>query len=329
VTFERVNDRIARIAIPLTFFSVPVNVHVVLAERPLLIDCGPRTDDARGLLVAGLAALSLRFEDVSDVIVTHHHIDHGGLLSELVAKGARGWAHEDDLENVLDVSHSITQRIDDYRMLGESWGFSDELGAKVYRHLEYFLELGGLTPREKVTGIAGESVDLAIPGTSLRAIHVPGHSEGQIVLHERDANVLFSADHVLERVTPNPQVYVPPYRGRTTGLEDYVASLEALRFLPRDILVCPGHGAPFRGLHARIDAILVHHAERAEAILRLVERKPKATVLDLAREVWPSLATRDVSLACREVDGPRDKHEKRGRVRRELEGKRLLFGRAA
>jgi glyoxylase-like metal-dependent hydrolase (beta-lactamase superfamily II) len=329
VTFERVNDRVARIAIPLTFFSVPVNVHVVLAERPLLVDCGPRTEDARALLVAGLANLELHLRDVSDVIVTHHHIDHGGLLSELVEHGARGWAHEDDLESVLDVSHSITQRIDDYRTLGESWGFSDELGAKVYRHLEYFLDLGGLTPRDKVSAIAGESVDLAIPGTSLRAIHVPGHSEGQIVLHERDANILFSADHVLERVTPNPQVYVPPYRGRTTGLEDYVASLEALRFLPRDILVCPGHGPPFRGLHERIDAILRHHAERAEAILVLVEKKSKATVLDLARDVWPSLATRDVTLACREVHGHLEMLEKRGLVRRELEGKKLLFERTA
>ncbi len=41
-----------------------------------------------------------------------------------------------------------------------------------------------------------------------------------------------------------------------------MSSLEALRLLPPDILVLPSHGQPFRGLHARIDALVAHHDRR-------------------------------------------------------------------
>jgi glyoxylase-like metal-dependent hydrolase (beta-lactamase superfamily II) len=300
---ELLPDEIGRVEIPLTFFSVPVNVWILRGERVVLIDTGPRTDPSRERLERGLSDLSLRFEDVSDVLVTHHHIDHSGLLAELAARGARGWCHEDELEATADVPGSIERKMAGYRSLAVGWGIPEELVDKLCHHLEEFGELGGVTPLEKMRPIKGDEERLDLPGYHLRAIHVPGHSEGQVVFHDEERNILFSADHVLERVTPNPNIYTPPYRGRTNGLKDYKDSLERLRALPRDILICPGHGTPFRGLHARIDTILEHHEERLGEIRRLLEGGKGHTVLDVARKVWPVLGAGDVGLACREVHG--------------------------
>ncbi|MBI3724204.1 MBL fold metallo-hydrolase [bacterium] len=328
VGFERVNERVARITIPLAFFSVPVNVHVVLAERPLLVDVGPRTDEALERLGAGLDRLSLRLEDVADAVVTHHHVDHGGFLSSLVERSrARAWVHEDDLAQTLDVPGEIRRRAARYREVARLWGLSHEDVAGLARNYEGYAVYGGTTPRERLTPVKDGEL-LAIPGIRLRAIHVPGHSEGQIVLHDEDANALFAADCVLERVTPNPTVYIPPYRGRTTGLGDSLASLERLRSLPRDVLVLPGHGAPFRGLHARLDEIRSHHEERARGILALLAERKEATVVSLAREIWRGLRSEAVVLAAREVHGHLDILEQQGSVAREERDGAWMFRRA-
>ncbi len=326
--FERVSDAVARIAIPLTFFSVPVNVWVIAGERLVLVDCGPRTPEARERLEAGLAKLGRTPDDVAHVIVTHHHVDHGGLLADLVARGAKAWTHEDELENVVDVPGQLERKMEGYGRLALAWGLDQPTRDRVLTVLRGYADFGGVTPRDHVRPLRGGSDVVEVLGARLQAIHVPGHAEGQIVLHVAERNVLFSADHVLERVTPNTAVYVPAYRGRTNGLEDYVASLALLRALPKDVLVCPGHGKPFTGLHARLDQILEHHEERLDEIHLLLTDRPQS-IMGLAQQMWAKLEAKDVTLACREVHGHLEILEERGRARREDRDGLWLFRRAA
>lgn len=329
VPFERFHERIARIAIPIDFFSVPVNVHVLLGERPVAIDAGPKTPVARERVAAGLAQLGIEPGDVAHVVVTHHHVDHLGLLEEWVARGAHAWAHEDELEGCLDVPGSLARRLPAFAAVARAWGYSDESIAQIERDFLGYGELGGRVERDDVTAIRGASAVLPLEGAPrLRAIHVPGHSEGQIVLHDEAANVLFSADHVLERVTPNPALYFPLYRGQSNGLRDYFASLDKLESLPRDVLVCPGHGAPFTGLHARLEEIRGHHGERQAQVRGLLTDKTQ-TVLDLVQQIWPGIGPRHGVLACREIALQLDLLRERGEGRLEVEGDLQQWKRAA
>jgi glyoxylase-like metal-dependent hydrolase (beta-lactamase superfamily II) len=329
VPFERISERVGRVGIPLPFFSVPVNVWIVLAERPLLVDAGPRTDEARARVEAGLAAMGSRPDDIGWVFVTHHHVDHSGLLHEWIARSkATALVHEDDLAAALDVGHATTKRIAGYREAARRWGMSDDMAEKVASGVEWFRKFGGVTPADRARPVAGERTPLEVPGISLTAIHAPGHTEGQALLWDEEARVLYSGDHVLERVTPNPNVYVPLYRGRWTGLAHYVASLEALRALPRDTTVHPGHGASFGDLHARIDETLEHHRARRDQVLAKLEPGPR-TVIEIAFEIWDDLGPRDVALAAREVHGHLDLLEEEGLVARELEGEAWKFRRAS
>jgi glyoxylase-like metal-dependent hydrolase (beta-lactamase superfamily II) len=60
----------------------------------------------------------------------------------------------------------------------------------------------------------------------------------------------------------------------------YLDSLARFRPLPADALVLPSHGLPFRGLHARLDALRAHHDERlAETLDALGEPRSAADLL--------------------------------------------------
>src|SRR5262249_33230055 len=126
-----------------------------------------------------------------------------------------------------------------------------------------------------------------------------------------------TGDHILERLTPNPQAYIPPYHGKDTGLGDYMASLGKLEKLPRDVLVCPGHGATFRDLHARMDAIRQHHVTRATQIADVLGRRDGQTIVDLALQLWDGLKPGPLALAAREVHGHLDMLSLEGRCARE------------
>ena len=46
----------------------------------------------------------------------------------------------------------------------------------------------------------------------------------------------------------------------------FLATLDRFRALPEDTLVLPSHGEPFTPLHARLDALAAHHADRLGAL---------------------------------------------------------------
>ena len=61
------------------------------------------------------------------------------------------------------------------------------------------------------------------------------------------------------------------------ALGDYLRSLAALRRdVAAEVLVLPGHGLPFFGLHARIDALVRHHAERCAIIAEACRPAPQS-----------------------------------------------------
>ena len=66
----------------------------------------------------------------------------------------------------------------------------------------------------------------------------------------------------------------------------YLRSLASLqRDIPDDVLVLPGHGVPFIGLHDRIDELGRHHEARCLAIAQACRQGPR-TAADLVPVVF-------------------------------------------
>ena len=112
---------------------------------------------------------------------------------------------------------------------------------------------------------------ISIGGRSWQVMVGYGHAPEHASLHCEASNVLISGDMLLPRISTNISVMASNPLGDPLGL--FLASIDGFRALPEDTLVLPSHGRPFRGLHARVDQLHAHHAERCEVLLAACRRE--------------------------------------------------------
>ena len=105
-----------------------------------------------------------------------------------------------------------------------------------------------------------------------RCIAGYGHAPEHIALYNQALGVLISGDMLLPRISTN--ISVSHHEPEADPLAMFLASLDRLRELPADTLVLPSHGKPFQGLHARIDQLFAHHADRLAEVLTACRQTP-------------------------------------------------------
>jgi glyoxylase-like metal-dependent hydrolase (beta-lactamase superfamily II) len=159
---------------------------------------------------------------------------------------------------------------------------------------------------------------------SAEVLHLPGHTPGLVCLWAAEEKVLFSDDHLLERVSPNPLLDLegkaePEHK----ALCEYVRSAQRVRQLPVS-LVAPGHGEPFTG-HAEVIDRLLHFYDRRQALILDLLREGAATPAALAPRVFPRAKPSQLYLVLSEVMGNLEVLEEQGRVHRHEREGRILF----
>ncbi len=118
-----------------------------------------------------------------------------------------------------------------------------------------------------------------IGGRDFSVLTGGGHALEQAMLHQASDRLFFAADQVIARISPNVSVH--PVEPDDDPLGTYLHDLRDLRtMVPHDVLVLPGHGLPFHGLHARIDELTEHHALRCARVADSCRAQP-LSVADL------------------------------------------------
>jgi glyoxylase-like metal-dependent hydrolase (beta-lactamase superfamily II) len=136
--------------------------------------------------------------------------------------------------------------------------------------------------------------------------------------------VLFSDDHLLERVSPNPLIDLEGAAEPThKALLEYLRSAERVRALPVE-LVAPGHAEPFSGHVEIIDRLMGFYEKRQQKIVELLQGR-ELTPAELAPLVFPRAKKHQLYLVLSEVMGNLEVLEARGRVRRADTHDRIRF----
>lgn len=252
-----------------------VNVYAVRdGEDVVLIDSGQALDASRRALERALEVIGFGLHHVREFFVTHIHRDHYtqavALRREFGSRIRLGLVEQPSFAAVADptcdrfVSQLLLLRMAGAPALaGQMAGTDDGVPPDLWEHPDEWLEGGSIQLSDRI----------------IEAQHTPGHTRGHLVFRDDEAGICFTGDHVLPHITPSigfePAVTPLP-------LADFLQSLEAVRRLP-DLRLLPAHGAVGRSVHARIDELLEHHAQRLEASRLSVERE--STAADVAREL--------------------------------------------
>ncbi len=212
---------------------------------------------------------------VTRVIGTHFHPDHIGLAGRLAARdGGRIWMTRGEwLTAQLSRADARDTLPDDVVAMRRAAGWSDDqIDASRKEGWGRMQQMVAPLPTGYRRIQDGEAI--AIGGAQWHVVTGCGHSPEHACLINDAQGLMISGDQVLPRISSNVSLGAAEPEGDPLG--DWLASIDKLLGLPDDLLVLPAHGEPFRGLHARLQALRGEHEERLDELAVFLEEPRRA-----------------------------------------------------
>jgi glyoxylase-like metal-dependent hydrolase (beta-lactamase superfamily II) len=217
--------------------------YIVGHGKVAIVDPGPADEThIKSLLDA------VRGETVTHIFVTHTHRDHSPAAASIKrVTGAKTYA-EGPHRSARPLHIGDATR-------AEAGGDRD------------FVPDVALADGEVITG----------PGWTVEAVATPGHTANHMTFALREADILFSGDHVMAWSTT---IVAPP----DGAMSDYMASLEKLARRTEGIYL-PGHGGAVQDA-PRFAAQLIRHRQGREASILNRLAKGPADIPTLVRAIY-------------------------------------------
>ena len=321
-------DGIHSIVLPLTGFGDLLTSNIfVLGRGPVtLIDTGPKFSGSFNALRSGLNSAGFDFPDVERIIITHGHIDHFGMAAMIIREAGHPvpcHIHKDDIWRTKDDYIKKGLWSDEVMDFIRMAGMPDLAVERMKRRSAFFKHF--CDPLERAIPMQ-DGDTFTDTGFCLRVIHTPGHSPGSCCLLEEQSRVLFTGDHIIKHITPNPIMELrrsllsnPGYQ----SLQAYGASLD--KVLDLDVRYgFSGHGEYIDDIKGLIAGYREHHERRKEQILTVLSGK-ELPIYDMVGPLFPDIPENEIFLAVSEVYSHLEVLINEGRARMTKTGTPSLF----
>lgn len=202
------------------------------ATGAILVECGPQSTVQS--LVSGLKSFGYTPADISDVFLTHIHLDHAGAAGWFARQGAQIRVHEVGAPHLIDPQKLLASAARLYGdMMDTLWG-----------------EFIPVSPDKVTVMHDGEVVQVG--GLSIRALNVPGHASHHLAYLIGDA--CFSGD--IGGIRLNPRHYLSlPMPPPDLNLEKWRASVKYIRQYNPGRLI-PTHFGIYTDVRWHLGAVL-------------------------------------------------------------------------
>ncbi len=235
-----------------------------------LIDTGINTQTTRDVWQGLLAD-----QTPAQVIATHYHPDHCGLVGWFSERGAKVFSHADEIEVMQGIwATDEADYVQEFSHWYSQHGLTQEHIAPLNFVGHGYRKTVSALPENGTWHTLDAGDFLCIGGRRFEVLVGHGHAPAMLMLFCADDKLLIAADQVLPRISPN--ISVLPGAPDKNPLASFISSLSALKALPEDTLVLPSHGEPFIGLHGRVDTLLQHHQDRLDALRQVCKTSVQA-----------------------------------------------------
>ena len=194
--------------IDLNFQNFPSSIAVYAIEHSdglILVDCGPVSTLSK--LIQGIEEIGYSIQDVTDVLLTHIHLDHAGAAGTLSQQGIHIHAHPKGTPHLIEPDKLIAS------------------ATRVYGDLMPIL-WGNIQPVDpEKLHILAQDEQLIKNGIKLQTIETPGHAEHHNVYVYND--LCFTGDICGIRIINDKNVILPTPPPEF-HIEKWVSSIERL-----------------------------------------------------------------------------------------------------
>lgn len=308
------NDvKIFPIIVPVKSPLKSVNFYLVKTDNSLLlVDAGMNIDDCWQGLNDTLAENGFTLKDITHMIITHHHIDHVGLINRIVENHQIPvYSHRLSAPRLRREPNYVQKRIEFFADLYAKMGCG-EAGVKQVNYLK--------NAAKKNTGqsITCELHDInELPLNDFQIVETPGHAVDQIALYDETRKTLLSGDLLIEHISSNALVEPDEFGNRMKTLVDHEASLKKIQTLDIE-LVYPGHGQVIEAPNDLIEKRIRGIENKANKFLALLE-KNRLTASELAQHYYKDTYNKQFSLVMSEIIGHLDYLEEKEKVQKNFE----------
>jgi glyoxylase-like metal-dependent hydrolase (beta-lactamase superfamily II) len=270
------------IELPTIFGMKTVNSFLFKHPEPILIDCGENTPESWDALNKGLSENGLQLSDIKKIYITHMHIDHVGMAGRIAQEfGTEIWVNEKSARRVREYIEfsKVTKK------------FTIDITSKLFGvdpndtgfNPMFTSEKSTGRTRDTWTGIPEEHMKVYNIGDSLNlgtekwdVIYMPGHSDTQVIYHQKESKKILSADMLLS-VTPTPfyELTDETKGDRVKGLPIMMNSYAQLNALDFDIAY-PGHYTTITNPKEIIHKQVEHIHKRKLQCLELIKGGDRA-----------------------------------------------------
>ncbi len=294
---------IHRIEIPTPFAVGSMNSYLIEGDPVILIDTGPRTDEALSRLRKGLIRAGYTLEDIDRVLLTHGHVDHTGLAGTIVRenehKGDSSTGvsiHEADSNRVTEYENFTKERVQSYNHIIEIAGVrTDERPHMTAGYLEtYFLKFGESIPD---VFLLEEGTTIKTSIGTLRTMWVPGHSLGSCCFVCKESKIAFSGDHILGTISSNPSLDYDI--SEQISMVSYMESLKRMESLS-GYTVLPGHRDIVTDLSRRVFELQAEYQLKLDQMRDFLSSQPR-TLYWLSRKQFGDYDANSMVLALAET----------------------------
>lgn len=289
-----------------------VNFYLVKRENSLsLIDAGWNNEECWNALTKVLKINGFSIEDLTEIILTHHHIDHIGLVNRIVSQHSIPvYTSPHSIPRLTRDKDFLEMRIEFYKKLYQEMGCGETAEQRIDYLIKAAIDNKDNTIQAEIKAINAKSL------FNFEIVEIPGHAPDQLAFLDQKENSMFAGDLLLEHISSNALVEPNDFGKRLPTLTQHIESLR--KCLELDVkLVYPGHGNlitnPSELIRRRLERVEI----KGQRIIELI-KSGKTTASDIALTWYKSTYYEQFGLVMSEIIGHLDYLETQRKIEKQL-----------